>query len=180
MELSPVKREILETVLLHDKPVKATQVAKEAGREFPSVMMHLIGLTRMRYTQSPQKGHYLITTEGKKALGIPQIEKANAQTILAPAPRDKAFHFYLDVGRPLNLYAQGLQDFCEKIAKANVNSVEFHVNRGDFQAWFTCIGDAELAKKAALLKDKKLPGEELRTKFAELVNNRCAELAMMT
>jgi DNA-binding transcriptional ArsR family regulator len=176
MELSPVKREILETVFLHDKPVKATQIAKELGKEFPSVMMHLIGLTRMGYTQSPEKGYYLITEEGKKALGIPQIDKENAQAILAPVSRDEMFHFYLGIGEPINLHAQGLLDFCEKIATANVNSVEFHVNRGDFETWLMGIGDAELAKKAQLLKHKKLSGEELRNRLTDLTKSRCAEL----
>jgi hypothetical protein len=57
MSLSPIKREILETMLLNDKPAKAAQIAKDNGKEFPSVMMHLIGLTRMGYAGSPEKGN---------------------------------------------------------------------------------------------------------------------------
>ena len=176
MELSPVKREILEAVFLHSKPVRAIQVAKELGKEFPSVMMHLIGLTRIGYIQSPEKGHYTVTGEGKKALGILQIDKESAQAILMPASRDKMFHFYLGIGEPINLHAQGLLDFCEKIATANVNSIEFHINRGDFEAWLRGIGDFELAKKAQLLKYKKLSGEELRSRLTELTKTRCTEL----
>ena len=71
MSLSPVKREILETLLLHDKPVRATQLAKETGKEFPPVMMHLIGLTRIGYAGSPEKSQYTIPEKGKRALGLP-------------------------------------------------------------------------------------------------------------
>ena len=179
MSLSPIKREILETMLLNDKPAKAAQIAKDIGKEFPSVMMHLIGLTRMGYANSPEKGQYTITEKGKKALGIPEINKENASAILSHSPRDKAFHFYAGIGKPLNLYAQGIQDFCDKILKVNVDTIEFHVTRGDFEAWFAGLGDAELAKKTALLKEKKMAGEELRRKLHEIIENRCIVLAKL-
>lgn len=177
MNLSPVKREVLEHILLYDEPVRAIQVARDMGREFPSVMMHLIGLTRIGYVQSPQRGYYLITEKGKKALGLPQLNREEAITILAVVPPGREFYFYLNIGKPLNVCAQGFQDFCEKIVTVNINSVEFHVKRGDFEVWFKDLGDVELAKKVILLKNKKLSGEELRAKLAEMVNSRCVKLA---
>jgi len=179
MSLSPVKSEILEIMLLHDKPARAMQIAKESGEKFPSVMMHLIGLTRMGYANSPEKGQYAITERGKKALGIPEVDKETARAILADTPHDKAFHFYVDIGKPLNFYAHSLQDFCDKILKVNVDSIEFHLNRGDFEPWFAGLGDAELAKKIALLKEKKMAGEELRKKLHEIAYNRHAALATL-
>ena len=177
MSLSPVKYEILETMLLLDKPERATHIAKEAGKEFPSVMMHIIGLTRMGYTASPEKGVYAITEKGKKALGIPEINRENAKAMLAYMPQDKSFHFYADVGKPLSLHAYSLQDFCDNILKVNVDSIEFHKSRGDFEAWFTGLGDVELAKKVALLKEKNTDGEALRKKLHDIVENRCIVLA---
>jgi hypothetical protein len=177
MSLLPIKREILETMLLHDKPARAVQIAKESGKKFPTVMMHLIGLTRMGYACSPEKGLYAITEKAKEALGIPEINKEKAKAILAPMPHEKVFHFYAGIGNPLSLYAHGLQDFCDKILKLRVDSIEFHVNHGDFEAWFTGLGDVELARKTALLKEKKMTGEELRRKLHEIVENRCIVLA---
>jgi hypothetical protein len=179
MSLSPVKRKILENMLLHDKPARAAQIAKESGEKFPSVMMHLIGLTRMEYANSPEKGQYAITEKGKRALGIPETDKENARTILADTPRDRAFHFYAGIGKPLSLYARGLQDFCDKILKVGVDSVEFHVNRGDFETWFAGLGDVELARKTAMLKEKRMAGEELRRRLHEIVENRCMVLAKL-
>jgi hypothetical protein len=177
MSLSSTKYEILETMLLLDKPERATQIAKEAGKEFPSVMMHIIGLTRMGYTNSPEKGLYALTEKGKKALGIPEIKSDNAKTILADMQQDKSFHFYADVGKPLSLQAQSLQDFRDKILQVNVESLEFHKSRGDFEAWFTGLGDVELAKKVALLKERNMDGEELRRRLHNVVENRCIVLA---
>jgi DNA-binding transcriptional ArsR family regulator len=153
------------------------QIAKELGKKFPSVMMHLIGLTRMGYAYSPEKGQYAITEKGKEALGIPEINKENAKAILVPMPHEKAFHFYAGIGSPLSLYAHGLQDFCDEILKLTIDSIEFHVSHGDFEAWFTGLGDVELARKTALLKEKKMTGEELRRKLHEIVKNRCIVLA---
>ena len=179
MSLSPVRHKILETMLLHDKPVKVAQIAEETGQKFPTVMMHIIGLTRMGYTKSPEKGLYAITEKGKIALGIPEIDKETAKAILADTPQDKAFHFYADMGKPLDYYAYSLQDFCDKILKISVDSIEFHLNRGDFESWFTGLGDVELARKTALLKEKKLVGEELRIRLHEIVENRCIALATL-
>lgn len=177
MSLSSVKLAILETMLLHDKPARAAEIAEEVGKEFPSVMMHIIGLTRMGYAYSPEKGQYAITEKGKKALGLDEISMETAKAILAQVPSDKEFYFYEDIGKPLGLCAQSLQDFSDKILTVNATSVEFHMNRGDFETWFAGLGDAELAKKAALLKEKKLNGEELGRKLRELVANRCTVLS---
>jgi hypothetical protein len=172
MSLSPIKNEILENMLLNDRPLKATQIAKEIGKEFPAVMMHIIGLTKMGYTGSPEKGLYAITEKGKKALGVPEINIENAKAILAYMPQDKSFHFYASLGKPLSLHAYSLQDFCDKILKVNTDSIEFHVSRVDFEAWFAGLGDVELKKKAALLKEKKVVGEELRRRLQEIVEKR--------
>jgi hypothetical protein len=133
----------------------------------------------MGYAASPQKGHYVITENGKKALDLPQVTKENALSILAQTPHDKAFHFYVEVGKPLNLYAHNLLEFCDKIGKVNVDSIKFHLNRGDFEAWFKALGDLELAKRTELLKSKKLSGEELRERIREIVENRCMVLSKM-
>jgi predicted transcriptional regulator len=180
MSLSPIKYHILETMLLLDKPARATHIAKEAGKEFPSVMMHIIGLTRMGYTTSPEKGVYTLTEKGRKALDIPEINRENAKAILAPTPQDKSFHFYADMGKPLNLNASSLQDFRDKILQVNVDSIEFHKSRGDFEAWFIGLGDVELAKKTALLKAKNIDGEALRKRLHDIVENRCAALTSVT
>ena len=176
MSLSPVKLEILEIMLLQDKPERAAQIAAETGKKFPSVMMHLLGLVRMGYACSPEKGLYTINERGKKVLGIPVIDKETANTILAET-HDKAFHFYAGIGKPLNVYAYSFRDFCDKILRISVASVEFHFNHGDFESWFTGLGDVELVRKIALLKEKRLVGEELRAKLRQIVEDRCVVLA---
>jgi len=179
MSLSPVKQEILETMLLYEKPVKAIEIAKETKKEFPPVMMHLLGLARMGYVSSPEKGQYVITEKGKEALGLPEINKEKAVAILAYSPHDKAFHFYADIGKPLDLHAHNLRDFANKVEKADIASIEFHTKRGDFEGWFNELGDVELAKKVALLKQRNVVGEDLRMQLHEIVLQRYIALAKL-
>jgi hypothetical protein len=78
MSVSSIKIEILETMVLNGKPMKAIQIAKETKKEFQPVMGHLLGLTKMGYVALPEKGQYVITEKGKKTLGIPETDKENA------------------------------------------------------------------------------------------------------
>ncbi|MEM0057327.1 MAG: DUF5752 family protein [Candidatus Bathyarchaeia archaeon] len=177
MSLSPVKKLVLETVWMLGKPAKPMEVASEIGLSFPTVMMHMIGLTKMGYLETFGKGYYTITRKGREALGLPEINGEKAEQVLATLPMEKAFHFYLDIGKPLNVSATSLTDFCEKIQKIDITSIKFHLYRGDFEAWFNGMGDAELARKIAVIRERKLSDEELRKKLYEVVKNRCEELA---
>ena len=180
MSLSPIKLEILETMLLNGKPQKAMDIAKETKKEFQPVNMNLLGLIKMGYARLPEKGMYAITEKGKRALGVPETTKEKATAILAYEPHDKAFNFYVTVGNPLNLHAHNLRDFANKLGRADIISVEFHMQRGDFEVWFKGLGDEEIAKKTALLKKRNLTGEELRKHLREIVEQRYLALAKLT
>lgn len=167
-------------MLLNDKPAKIAEIAEDCRIEFKPTNMHLIGLTKMGYTVSPAKGKYVITQKGKEALGIPETNKECATQILDQTSREKAFHFYEAMHKPLNLYACGLKDFSEKTQTVDAASLEFHLQRGDFEKWFLSIGDTELARKMALLKATGINGEQLRARLKEIVDNRCTALSTLT
>jgi len=180
MSLSPIKQEILETMLLNGKPLKAIDIAKEAKREYQPVNMHLLGLIKMGYVNLPEKGLFAITEKGKKTLGIPEITKEKAAAIIAYLPHDKAFNFYVTVGKPLNIHAHSLRDFANKLDRADIISVEFHMQRGDFENWFRGLADEELAKKTSFLKKKNVVGEDLRKQLHENAEQRYLELAQLS
>lgn len=179
MSISPVKRLILETMWVLDKPARPTEIAKDTGVNFPSVMMHLIGLAKMNYARSPEKGLYVITEKGRKSLGLPEVDQERASEILAYQPLEKSFHFYADYGKALNVHAASLQDLCDKLMIVDLNAIEFHASRGDFEAWFNGLGDVELARKALLIREQKMLGEELRKKLFDVVKYRYEELTKL-
>lgn len=176
MSTSPVKRLILETMWVLDKPAKATEIAKDTGVGFPSVMMHILGLVKSGHIEMPDKGFYAITEKGKRMLGLPDITREKAAGILTYLPLEKSFHFYVDYGKPLGVHAASLQDFSEKITNVNISSVEFHSSRGDFEAWFMGLGDVELARKALRIRERKMSGETLRKKLQDAARSRLEEL----
>ncbi len=180
MSLSPIKHEILETLLLNYKPMKAADIAKETKKDYQPVNMHLLGLIKMGYACVPEKGFFVITLKGKKALGVPEVSKEKAAAILTYSPHDKAFNFYITLGNPINLHAHSLRDFANKLEKADVSSIEFHMQRGDFEAWFRGLGDEELSRRTDLLKQKNLSGEELRKRLRDIVEQRYVDLAKIS
>jgi hypothetical protein len=180
MSLSPIKIEILETMLLCDKPQKAMEIAKQTKREFNPVMMHLLGLARMGNVSSPEKGLYVLTERGKSVLGIPKITKEKASAILAYLPHDKSFNFYASIDKPLNIHAHSLRDFANKIEKVDLTAIQFHMQRGDFEAWLRGICDEELVKKIGLLKKRNVVGEDLRKQLHDMVEQRYLDLANLS
>jgi predicted transcriptional regulator len=179
MSLSPIKCKILEILLLNDKPAEVGFIANECGTDVKAVRMHLMGLNKMGYTISPAKGQYTLTSKGKQFLGITEMRKENAKQLLTSTSKENAFHFYTDMDKPTDIYAYGLKDFAEKIQKISSASLDFHLSRDDFEKWFYSIGDTELAKKMALLKNKAISGEQLRIGLREIVENRCIELSTL-
>ncbi len=180
MSLSPIKQEILETMLLNGKPQKAMDIAKEAKKEYQPVNMHLLGLIKMGYIAMPEKGLYAITEKGKRTLGIPETTKEKAVAILAYAPHEKAFNFYVTFGKPLSIHAHSLRDFANKLDRADIASVEFHIQRGDFEAWFKGLGDEELSKRTTILKKRIAVGEILRKQLHDIVEQRYLELVKLS
>ena len=176
MSISPVKRLILETMWMLDKPAKPAEIAKDTGVNFKQAWMHLLGLVKMQCVNSPEKGFYAITKKGKETIGIPEVDKQKAAEILNYLSMDESFHFYADIGKPLNVFATSLGDFCDKVQKVEQSSIEFHLRRGDFEAWFTSLGDTELARKALLVKEQKMTGEELQKKLYEITKKRFDDL----
>jgi DNA-binding PadR family transcriptional regulator len=143
-------------------------------------MGYLLGLIKAKHVSVPQKHYYAITNLGKQALGFQKFDKKVALSILNPVPLEKAFHFHTGINQYLGVYANSLNDFCDKIQKIDLKSIEFHLQRKDFELWLRSLGDLELAKRMELIRGMNLSGEKLRKKVYETVKSRCEELAELT
>jgi len=180
MSKSEVSRKILEVLSEAGKPMALGEIAKKIGISVSSSMGYLLGLIKAKYAYVPQKNYYAITNLGKQALGLPRIDKKLALSILSPVPFEKAFHFHTGINQYSGIYANSLNDFCDKIQKIDLKSIEFHVPRKDFELWVQGLGDLELAKKMGLVRGMGLSGENLRKKVYETVKSRYEELAKLT
>jgi hypothetical protein len=176
MSLAEAKKKVLEKLWEEGKPIELKDVAQKTGFKVAATNMHLLGLRKTGHVSSPQHGRYMITDLGKEALGLPKIDKAHASKILGHVPNDKAFHFYTGLHQYLGVLANSLAEFCDKVEKISVKSVEFHISRKDFEHWFRSLGDVELARRTALIQNANLHGEELRKKLLEAAKHRLEEL----
>jgi hypothetical protein len=96
--------------------------------------------------------------------------------ILRTVPYEKGFHFYTAPSKFTGETATSLDSFEKKLHIVLADSVNFHLQRGDFQKWIEdTLGDDELAKRINLIKIT-LPVEDLRRELLAIVQTRIANL----
>jgi len=102
--------------------------------------------------------------------------KERVETILREVPAERAFYFYTDYGKYTGTYARSLEEFAETLEKINVESIRFHLRRGDFQVWIRDLGDPELAEALDSIDEPNLNDRELREEVARRVRERVEDL----
>ena len=96
-------------------------------------------------------------------------------------PEDKAFYFYLGENKPAGLAARSLKEFYDAVKTVDSTSLEFHVQRGDFEKWIReVLGDEELAAEIAELRPANLSGDSLRNKLCENIGRNYKILSAFT
>jgi len=95
--------------------------------------------------------------------------------ILRMVKDEEAFYFYEDTGKPTGESAKSLSDFLEKIKTIKLESLQFHLQRKDFQNWIEkTLGDSNLARKIERISPSN--DEALRTKIQSNIESRLKEL----
>jgi hypothetical protein len=176
MSLTEDKKRVLEELWKASPPLRPEELSDRLDFTLPTLMMHLVGLKKLGYIDCPTEGYYAMTEKGKEALGFPPLTQQLARNLLSRLPNEKTFYFFTGIGNYSGVSASSLEDFCEKARTIDLQSVEFHTKRGDFENWLNGLGDVELAKKMSLLKKQNLTGEELRQAVCRTVKDRYEEI----
>ncbi len=93
--------------------------------------------------------------------------------VLSPS---ESFYFYTAIGNNTGKSANSLSDFANKLETLDVQSVDFHFPRQDFEKWIrNTIADNELAQRIASIK-RDMHGESLRGELIQIVKTRVNEL----
>ncbi len=104
-------------------------------------------------------------------------QKAEVSRIFRILPRENAFYFFTSVGNYTGASAASLEEFLEKIKEVDSKSLEFHLNRGDFEKWIAeILEDDELAEEIKNLQILKYNGETLRNQLVLIVSKRYEKL----
>lgn len=86
-------------------------------------------------------------------------------------PEGMGFHFYNGIDQPTNIEAKTLREFYEHVKKVSVDSLEFHIYRGDFENWLKdACNESEFAQEVGVVKDADLKGEELRAELLKVLD----------
>ena len=107
-------------------------------------------------------GGYGLTNKGKNVLKTFTL-----------VPNDLGFHFYVGIDKPLGFSAQSIEEFYRLTKEVTVDSLEFHLYRGDFENWLRDVcKDSELAESIGNLKPEGLNGEDLRKAILKTIDDK--------
>jgi hypothetical protein len=108
---------------------------------------------------------YAISDRGKLAL-----------IVFSVLPEDIVFHFYFGIDWPAGVSARSVREFYEIVKTVAAESLEFHMERGDFENWMnTAVEDDVFARELAALRQEELKGEVLRKQILLALQNRFGE-----
>jgi len=159
-----------------DKPTTLKEVSEKIGLRARSANMHLLGLAKMGHVSKSKEGYYIVTSSGTEAIGFPKISKTFAEKVLSKTSTERAFHFFRGIDQPTGIVSDSLVDLCERIKTLDVEPIEFHMSRGDFENWISSLGDVELARRLRMIREKNLTGQTLRERIYETLRSRCDRL----
>ena len=103
------------------------------------------------------------------------IEKTKGSALAEVKP-ENAFHFFTEVGSYTGISASSLPQFSEILKTVDLQSIEFHLQRGDFEKWLRFLGDDILALQLARIRKKAPQGEKWRGKICDIVGKRVEKL----
>jgi len=103
-----------------------------------------------------------------------KLSQSEVEKVLRTVPRDEAFYFYEEVGKPVGYIATSLADFRDKINTVRWSSLVFHLKRKDFENWIKgVIRDSELAKRISNISADDF---NLKNKLFTTIDKRINEL----
>lgn len=101
---------------------------------------------------------------------------SSSKQILRTLSRNNAFYFFTSVGNYTGHIAFSLGEFVQKINEVKIESLEFHLYRGDFEKWIDeVLEDNILAKRIRAVKLLEPIGNSLRDQLFFAVSKRLEE-----
>lgn len=104
------------------------------------------------------------------------LSRENINKILRKVTVQEGFRFFRGIGDYTGKVAMSLEDFAVDLRTIDLRSIEFHVQREDFEKWIrNVLNDEELAKSLSKIR-VEFQGEKLRNELVMVVTKRVEEL----
>ena len=117
-----------------------------------------------------------------KAVTSPKRASMNVervQRITRKVPYQEGFHFSRGIGDYTGQVAMSLEEFAEILRSVDSKSIDFHMERRDFEKWVLGVfGDEELVQ--ILSRRMVFQGEKRRDELVMAVKNHLEDLKKMT
>lgn len=91
-------------------------------------------------------------------------------------PVEDSFTFYLGADERTEKIARNLEQFLQILVDIPIQSIKFHLERGDFEKWFRFLGESALATEVSKISKAKTYGEEIRKTIQTAVLKRVHEI----
>ena len=106
-------------------------------------------------------------------------KKDVAQKILSEVSQYRAFYFFNGIDQYCGFSARSLSVFSNKLKTLDKKSIDFHLERGDFENWIrSTIGDSYLANKIAKIEES-FEEDQLINQVCKIINERIKELKQL-
>ena len=152
---------VLKTMSEATSRMDINMLAKKVDLNPNQTMQQIQELTKEGFLQKVGGG-FGITERGKAAIRV-----------FTQVSEETAFRFYNGIDHPTNFTAKTLEEFYEIIKQITVESIEFHLYRGDFENWLKqALKDTELSKETSNVKVNNLKGEDLRIRLLEAFDSK--------
>ena len=150
---------VLKTLSEATSRMDMNMFAKKVNLDPNQTIQQVQDLAKEGFLQKVGSG-FGITAKGKSALRA-----------FVPVQEGMGFQFYNGIDWPTDINAKTLAEFYEEIKKVSVDSLEFHLYRGDFENWLKdACKEQEFAQDVSVVKDANLDGEELRAELLKVLD----------
>jgi predicted transcriptional regulator len=152
---------VLKTLSEATSRMDINMFAKKVNLDPNQTIQEVQNLAKEGFLQKVGNG-FGITAKGKSAL------KA-----FVPVPEGMGFLFYNGFDQPTDITAKTLWEFYADVKQISVDSLEFHLYRGDFENWLKdACKEPEFAQEVGVVKDTDLYGEELRAELLKVLDTK--------
>lgn len=157
-----------------EERLKVLRVMNEVtGRLDMSEFAKMVGLNPNQISEQIQN---LLRGDFVRRVGGGYCVTENGKAILkafTPVPTGMEFHFYLAIGHPTSFAAKSLAEFYEIVKQVSLDSLGFHLYRGDFENWIrTVFNDATFVEKLGNIRSLNSTGEDLRAEIVKAAEAR--------
>lgn len=99
------------------------------------------------------------------------LNRQAQETDKGPTESAHGFYFYVDAETYTGYSAHTIDEFVEAVNNVPLQSLEFHIQRQDFENWLSFIGHPKLAQQVQSVREARKTGDKLKQSLLDLLDH---------